>query len=242
MHFGHVFFGVRAAFWFRTSRWVKSGRVIRNTIFHRRPRYSVRSVHSRPLLEHFLDILAPRQHLAVAYSKCRSRHCARLNPRSRCRSPSTPLPRRAPRPGRRPRPTAREPISTRRVFRPPHALLVTSVSPNQSNAALLIGARVKSSQAASARDRSPGAARRRRQCRAHVPLSTSASSPTQSTPGVSVQFLRTRHRRLRRGSSSHAAGFSGIRCASLASAATHAFAPLQRAAPRRRAMPRRRRV
>ena len=49
------------------------------------------------------------------------------------------------------------------------------------------------------------------------------NSPTQSTPGLSAQFLRTRHRRLRRGSSSYAAGFSGIRCTSLASAATHAF-------------------
>ena len=77
--------------------------------------------------------------------------------------PSTPLPRRAPRPRRRPRPTAREPMRTRRVFHSPYALLVTRLSPNQSNAALLIGARAKSSQAASARHRSPGAARRRRQ-------------------------------------------------------------------------------
>ena len=95
--------------------------VIMNTMFHRCPRYSVRSVHLRPLLENFLDILAARRHLAVAYSKCRSRHRARMIPRSRCRSPSMPLPRRAPRPGRRPRPTAREPMSTRRVFCPPHA-------------------------------------------------------------------------------------------------------------------------
>ena len=144
-------------------------------------------------------------------------------PRSRCRSPSTPLPRRAPRPGRRPRPTAREPMSTRRVFRPPHALLVTRVSPNQSNAALLIGARAKNSQATSARHRSPGAARRRRQRQAHVPLPTSTNSPTQSTPGLSAQFLRTHHRRVRRGSSSYAAGFSGIRCTSLASSSTYAF-------------------
>ena len=92
---------------------------------------------------------------------------------------------------------------------------------------------------------------------AAAPSACSASnvhnSPTQSTPGLRAQFLKTRHRRLRRGSSSHAmrssaaadgnhAGLSGIRCASLASAATHAFAPLQRAAPRRRAMPRLRRV
>ena len=42
-------------------------------------------------------------------------------------------------------------------------MLVTRVSPNQSNAAPLIGARAKNSQAASARHRSPGAARRRRQ-------------------------------------------------------------------------------
>jgi hypothetical protein len=137
-------------------------------------------------------------------------------------SPSTPLPRRAPRPGRRPRPTAREPMSTRRVFRPPHALLVTRVSPNQSNAALLIGARAKNSQAASARHRSPGAARRERQRQAHVPLPTSTNSPTRSTPGLSAQFLRTRHRRSRRGSF-YAAGLSGIRRAPLASAATHAF-------------------
>ena len=141
-----------------------------DTIFHRCPRYSVRSVHLRPLLEKFLDIFTARQHLAVAYSKCRSRHRARMIPRSRCRSPSTPLPRRPPRPGRRPRPTAREPMSTRRVFRPPHALLVTSVSPNQSNAAPLIGARAKNSQAASARQRSPGAARRRRQRNARSAL------------------------------------------------------------------------
>ena len=194
-----------------------------NTIFHGCPHYSVRSVHLRPVLEKFLDILAARQHLTVAYSKCRSRHRARMIPRSRCRSPSTPLPRRAPRPGRRPRPTAREPMSTRRVFRPPHALLVTRVSPNQSNAALLIGARAKNSQATSARHRSPGAARRERQRQAHVPLPTSTNSPTRSTPGLSAQFLRTRHRRLRRGSSSYAAGFSGIRCASLASASTYAF-------------------
>ena len=114
-------------------------------------------------------------------------------------------------------------MSTRRVFRPPHALLVTRVSPNQSNAALLIGARAKNSQATSARHRSPGAARRRRQRQAHVPLPTSTSSPTRSTPGLSAQFLRTHHRRVRRGSSSYAAGFSGIRRAPLASAATHAF-------------------
>ena len=57
-----------------------------NTISHRCPRYSVRSVHSRPLLEKFLDILAARQHLAVAYSKDRSRYRARLIPKSRCRS------------------------------------------------------------------------------------------------------------------------------------------------------------
>ena len=114
-------------------------------------------------------------------------------------------------------------MSTRRVFRPPHALLVTRVSPNQSNAALLIGARAKNSQATSARHRSPGAARRRRQRQAHVPLPTSTNSPTQSTPGLSAQFLRTHHRRVRRGSSSYAAGFSGIRRAPLASAATHAF-------------------
>ena len=113
-------------------------------------------------------------------------------------------------------------LSTRRVFRPPHALLVTRVSPNQSNAALLIGARAKNSQAASARHRSQGAARRRRQRQAHIPLPTSTSSPTRSTPGLSAQFLRTRHRRLRRGSF-YAAGFSGIRRAPLASAATHAF-------------------
>ena len=194
-----------------------------NTMFHRCPRYSVRSVHLRPLLENFLDILAARRHLAVTYSKCRSRHRARIDPMTRCHSPSTPIHRRAPRPRRRPRPTAREPMSTRRVFRPPHALLVTRVSPNQSNAALLIGARAKNSQATSARHRSPGAARRRRQRQAHVPLPTSTSSPTRSTPGLSAQFLRTRHRRLRRGSSSYAAGFSGIRCASLASASTYAF-------------------
>ena len=100
-------------------------------------------------------------------------------------------------------------------------MLVTRVSSNQSNAAPLIGARAKNSQAASARQRSPGAARRRRQRQAHVPLPTSTNSPTRSTPGLSAQFLRTRHRRLRRGSSSHAAGFSGIRCASLANGATH---------------------
>ena len=194
-----------------------------NTMFHRCPRYSVRSVHLRPLLlENFLDILAARRHLAVTYSKCRSRHRARIDPMTRCHSPSTPIHRRAPRPRRRPRPTAREPMSTRRVFRPPHALLVTRVSPNQSNAALLIGARAKNSQATSARHRSPGAARRRRQRQAHVPLPTSTSSPTRSTPGLSAQFLRTRHRRLRRGSF-YAAGFSGIRRAPLASAATHAF-------------------
>ena len=123
-----------------------------NTMFHRCPRYSVRSVHLRPLLlEKFLDILAARRHLAVTYSKCRSRHRARIDPMTRCHSPSTPIHRRAPRPRRRPRPTAREPMSTRRVFRPPHALLVTRVSPNQSNAAPLIGARAKNSQAASAR-------------------------------------------------------------------------------------------
>ena len=79
-----------------------------------------------PIKEHVLGldiavVEVPRRHLAVAYSKCRSRHRARRIPRSRCRSPSTPLPRRAPRPCRRPRPTAREPMSTRRVFRPPHA-------------------------------------------------------------------------------------------------------------------------
>lgn len=225
-----------------------------NTMFHRCPRYSVRSVHLRPLLlEKFLDILAARRHLAVTYSKCRSRHRARIDPMTRCHSPSTPIHRRAPRPRRRPRPTAREPMSTRRVFRPPHALLVTRVSPNQSNAALLIGARAKSSQAASARHRSPGVARRRRQRQAYVPLPMSTSLSILSTSGLSAKFLRTRHHRLRCGSSSHAmrssaaadgnhAGLSGIRCASLASAATHAFAPLQRAAPRRRAMPRRRRV
>ena len=123
---------------------------------------------------------------------------------------------------RRPLPTAREPMSTRRVFRPPHALLATRVSPNQSNAALLIGARAKNSQATSARHRSPGAARRRRQRQAHVPLPTSTNSPTRSTPGLSAQFLRTHHRRVRRGSF-YAAGFSGIRRAPLASAATHAF-------------------
>ena len=70
---------------------------------------------------------------------------------------------------------------------------------------------------------------------AAAPSACSASnvhnSPTQSTPGLRAQFLKTRHRRLRRGSSSHAmrssaaadgdhAGLSGIRCASLASAAT----------------------
>jgi len=93
-----------------------------NTMFHRCPRYSVRSVHLRPLLlENFLDILAARRHLAVTYSKCRSRHRARIDPMTRCHSPSTPIHRRAPRPRRRPRPTAREPMSTRRVFRPPHA-------------------------------------------------------------------------------------------------------------------------
>ena len=113
-------------------------------------------------------------------------------------------------------------MRTRRVFHPPYALLVTRVSPNQSNAAPLIGARAKNSQAALARQRSPGAARRRRQRQAHVPLPTSTNSPTQSTPGLSAQFLRTRHRRLRRGSF-YAAGFSGIRRAPLASAATHAF-------------------
>ena len=194
-----------------------------NTMFHRCPRYSVRSVHLRPLLlENFLDILAARRHLAVTYSKCRSRHRARIDPMTRCHSPSTPIHRRAPRPRRRPRPTAREPMSTRRVFRPPHALLVTRVSPNQSNAALLIGARAKNSQATSARHRSPGAARRRRQRQAHVPLPTSTNSPTRSTPGLSAQFLRTHHRRVRRGSF-YAAGFSGIRRAPLASAATHAF-------------------
>ena len=57
-----------------------------NTISHRCPRYSVRSVHSRPLLEKILDILAARQHLAVACSKDRSRYRARLIPKSRCRS------------------------------------------------------------------------------------------------------------------------------------------------------------
>ena len=113
---------MRAAFWFRTSTWVKSCRVIMNTMFHRCPRYSVRSVHLRPLLlENFLDILAARRHLAVTYSKCRSRHRARIDPMTRCHSPSTPIHRRAPRPRRRPRPTAREPMSTRRVFCPPHA-------------------------------------------------------------------------------------------------------------------------
>ncbi len=59
---------------------------------------------------------------------------------------------------------------------------------------------------------------------AAAPSARSASnvhnSPTQSTPGLRAQFLKTRHRRLRRGSSSYAAGFSGIRRASLASAAT----------------------
>ena len=114
-------------------------------------------------------------------------------------------------------------MRTRRVFHPPYALLVTRVSPNQSNAAPLIGARAKNLQAASARHRSPGAARRRRQRQAHIPLPTSTSSPTRSTPGLSAQFLRTHHRRVRRGSSSYAAGFSGIRCTSLASAATYAF-------------------
>ena len=114
-------------------------------------------------------------------------------------------------------------MRTRRVFHPPYALLVTRVSPNQSNAAPLIGARAKNSQAALARQRSPGAARRRRQRQAHVPLPTSTSSPTRSTPGLSAQFLRTRHRQLQRGSSSYAAGFSGIRCASLASTAKYAF-------------------
>ena len=39
-----------------------------------------------PLLEKILDIFAARQHLAVAYSKCRSRYRARLIPESRCRS------------------------------------------------------------------------------------------------------------------------------------------------------------
>ena len=102
-------------------------------------------------------------------------------------------------------------------------MLVTCVSPSQSNAAPLIGARAKNLQAASARHRSPGAARRRRQRQAHIPLPTSTSSPTRSTPGLSAQFLRTHHRRVRRGSSSYAAGFSGIRCASLASASTYAF-------------------
>ena len=62
---------------------------------------------------------------------------------------------------------------------------------------------------------------------AAAPSARSASkvhnSPTQSTPGLSAQFLRTHHRRVRRGSSSYAAGFSGIRRAPLASAATHAF-------------------
>ena len=62
---------------------------------------------------------------------------------------------------------------------------------------------------------------------AAAPSGRSASnvhkSPTQSTPGLSAQFLRTRHRRLRRGSSSYAAGFSGIRCTSLASSSTYAF-------------------
>ena len=62
---------------------------------------------------------------------------------------------------------------------------------------------------------------------AAAPSGRSASnvhnSPTQSTPGLSAQFLRTHHRRVRRGSSSYAAGFSGIRCASLASASTYAF-------------------
>ena len=91
------------------------------------------------------------------------------------------------------------------------------------------------------------------QRQAYVPLPMSTSLSILSTSGLSAKFLRTRHHRLRCGSSSHAmrssaaadgdhAGLSGIRCASLASAATHAFAPLQRAAPRRRAMPRRRRV
>ena len=60
-----------------------------------------------------------------------------------------------------------------------------------------------------------------------APSACSASnvhnSLTRSTPGLSAQFLRTRHRRLRRGSSSHAAGFSGIRCTSLASSSTYAF-------------------
>ena len=71
-----------------------------------------------------------------------------------------------------------------------------------------------------------------------APSACSASnvhnSPTQSTPGLRAQFLKTRHRRLRRGSSSHAmrssaaadgdhAGLSGIRCASLANGATHTF-------------------
>ena len=186
-----------------------------NTIFHRCPHYSVRSVHLRPVLENFLDILAARQHLTVvAYSKCRSRHRARMIPRSRCRSPSTPLPRRAPRPGRRPRPTAREPTSTRRVFGPPHAQACW----------LRVCHRTRSTQhsyqvyqhvqkLASCVGSAPVA--RRGAPAAAAPSARSASnvhnSPTQSTPGLSAQFLRTRHRRLRRGSSSYAAGFSGIR-------------------------------
>ena len=180
-----------------------------NTMFHRCPRYSVRSVHLRPLLlENFLDILAARRHLAVTYSKCRSRHRARIDPMTRCHSPSTPIHRRAPRPRRRPRPTAREPMSTRRVFRPPHALLVTRVSPNQSNAALLIGARAKT--------RKPRRLGTGRQARAQAAAAPSARSASNVHKLANAKYarlkrpvLRTHHRRVRRGSSSYAAASRG---------------------------------
>ena len=72
------------------------------------------------------------------------------------------------------------------------------------------------------------------QRQAYVPLPMSTSLSILSTSGLSAKFLRTRHHRLRCGSSSHAmrssaaadgdhAGLSGIRCASLANGATHTF-------------------
>ena len=182
-----------------------------NTMFHRCPRYSVRSVHLRPLLlENFLDILAARRHLAVTYSKCRSRHRARIDPMPRCHSPSTPIHRRAPRPRRRPRPTAREPMSTRRLSSAACTIGYACVAEPEQRSALN---RCTCQKLASHVGSAPVA--RRGAPAAAAPSARSASnvhnSPTQSTPGLSAQFLRTRHRRLRRGSSSYAAGFSGIR-------------------------------
>ena len=179
-----------------------------NTIFHRCSRYSVRSVHLRPLLEKFLDIFAARRHLAVAYSKCRSRHRARMIPRSRCRSPSTPLPRRL----------SLEELQERAAA---HARLL--VSPRALDASLVrrMHRRVGYACVAEPEQRSAlnrctcqklascvGSApvARRGAPGAAAPSARSASnvhnSPLQSTPGLSAQFLRTRHRRLRRGSSS----------------------------------------